>query len=98
MIWTKEFWKGLGERAIKTFFQAGVAAAVTAGIEAGVSGIDEVNWLRVLSVAALATVLSAATSVGNAEFVAGKAPVVVEPVEAPNTVIVNNPTTPPANG
>ena len=70
-MWTKKFWKGLGERAIKTFFQAGVAATVTAGVASGVSGVQEVNWLAIGSVALLATVLSAATSIGNADFTAG---------------------------
>lgn len=71
-FWSKEFWKGLGERAIKTFFQAGVAATLTAGVEAGTSGIGDVNWWSVGSIALLATVLSAATSIGNADFTAGK--------------------------
>jgi hypothetical protein len=71
-FWSKAFWKGLGERAIKTFFQAGVAATVTAGVEAGVNGITDVNWWTVGSIALLATVLSAATSIGNADFTAGK--------------------------
>lgn len=71
-MWTKAFWKGLGERAIKTFFQAGVAATVTAGISAGVSGVENVNWISVGSIALLATILSVATSIGNAEFTAGK--------------------------
>lgn len=71
MIWTKAFWKGLGERAIKTFFQSGVAAVAALGIEAGVNGIADVNWVTVASIAALATVLSAATSIGNADFTAG---------------------------
>jgi hypothetical protein len=72
-MWTKAFWKGLGERAIKTFFQSGVAAVATAGIEAGVGGVDSVNWISVGSVALLATILSVATSIGNADFTAGGA-------------------------
>ena len=70
-MWTKKFWKGLGERAIKTFFQSGVAATVTAGVASGVSGVQEVNWVAVGSIALLATVLSVATSIGNADFTAG---------------------------
>ena len=38
----------------------------------GVSiGIGEVDWLAAASVAAVATVLSVATSIGNASFTAG---------------------------
>lgn len=71
-MWTKAFWKGLGERAIKTFFQAGVAAVVTGGAEAVAGqGVESVNWLSVGSVALLATILSVATSIGNADFTAG---------------------------
>lgn len=71
MLWTKAFWKGLGERAIKTFFQSGVAAAASLGLVSGASTLGEVPWTTVLSIAALATVLSAATSIGNADFTAG---------------------------
>lgn len=66
MIWTKKFWKGLAERGIKTFFQSGVAAV---GVSAVV--VHDVNWITVGSTALLATILSAATSIGNADFVAG---------------------------
>lgn len=81
-MWTKQFWKGLGERAIKTFFQSGVAATVTAGIASGVSGVQEVNWVAVGSVALLATVLSVATSIGNSNFTAGVPAAVVAIVPA----------------
>lgn len=69
-IWTKAFWKGAGDRAIKTFFQTFVAVVV-AGVGADAvgasAGILEVSWLDALSVAALATLLSIATAVGNAD-------------------------------
>lgn len=74
MIWTKSFWKGVSERAIKTFFQAGVAAV---GVNA--VGITDVSWVAVGSVAALAAVLSIATSIGNADFTAGPPPAIVTP-------------------
>lgn len=69
-IWTKAFWKGALDRAIKTFFQTFVAVLITGvGAEAvGVSaGILDAPWLAALSVSALATFLSVATAVGNAD-------------------------------
>lgn len=76
-MFTAEFWKGAAERGLKTFLQTFVAVVV-AGVGAdavGVSaGLMDVSWLDALSVAALATVLSLATSAGNADFTAGVAP------------------------
>lgn len=69
-IWTKPFWKGALDRAIKTFFQTFVAVVTFAvGADAiGLSaGLFDVPWLDALSVAALATLLSIATAVGNAD-------------------------------
>ena len=69
-MWTLAFWKGAGERAIKTFFQTFVAVVGVTGL--GVSlGLSEVDWLAAASVAAVATVLSIATSIGNSSFTAG---------------------------
>lgn len=65
-MFTIAFWKGLVERAIKTFAQALVAVIGT-----GALGILDVDWASALSVAALATVASALTSIGNADFTAG---------------------------
>lgn len=65
MIWTKAFWKGAAERAIKTFFQTLVALIGTAVV------ISDVDWVTVLSGSVLATVLSVATSIAQPEFVAG---------------------------
>lgn len=62
-MWTLDFWKDLGERAIKTFAQA-----MAAGLAAGVVGILDVPWVDVLSVAALVTLLSVLTSLGSAPF------------------------------
>ena len=66
MIWTKAFWKGCAERAIKTCFQS-MAAAITVG-----ATLAEIDWVTVVSVAIVATLFSIATSIGNAEFTAGK--------------------------
>ena len=62
-MWTLDFWKDLGERAIKTFAQA-----MAAGLAAGVVGILDVPWVDVLSVSALVTLLSVLTSIGSAPF------------------------------
>ncbi|MGP5071651.1 holin [Arthrobacter rhombi] len=74
---TKQFWQGAAERAVKTFFQVFVAVAL-AGVGAdaigNTAGIGDISWLNALSVAALAVILSVATSLGNADFTAGKLP------------------------
>lgn len=69
-MWKLAFWKGAGERAIKTFFQTFVAVVGVTGIGVSV-GVGQVDWLTAASVAAVATVLSIATSIGNADFTAG---------------------------
>lgn len=75
MIWTVEFWKGAGERSIKTFLQVFVAVVTTqvgadaVGVDAGLQAAD---WTSALSVAALATLLSLATSVGDAAHTSGE--------------------------
>lgn len=84
MIWTAAFWKGAAERALKTFLQVFTAVLiVSAGAEAvGVSaGIFDVDWVSALSVAALATVLSLGTSLGNADFTAGPPAAEVTPLD-----------------
>ena len=73
----KQFWTGAGERAAKTFFQTFVAVAL-AGVGADAigttAGIGDISWTNALSVAALAVILSVATSLGNADFTAGNLP------------------------
>lgn len=74
---TIAFWKGAAERAIKTFIQSFVATLL-ASIGAVVSAW-EVPWQSALTaalgVSLLSAVLSLATSIGNADFTAGTAPV-----------------------
>jgi hypothetical protein len=62
-MWTLEFWKDLGERAIKTFAQSPAA-----GIVAGATGLLDVEWITVLSVAGLVTLASVLTSLASAPF------------------------------
>lgn len=66
MIWTLAFWKGLGERSIKTF------AATLAGLIAGDGlGLVDVDWGSALGVTSLATLVTVLIAIGNSEFVAG---------------------------
>lgn len=65
MIWTAAFWKGAGERAVKTFAQTLAAIAV---IGVPVFELDFAQGLGLAGTAALASVL---TSIGNADFTAG---------------------------
>ena len=73
MIWSVSFWRGAGERAVKTFAQALVAV-----IGVGAVGLLDVDWIGALSAALLATVVSVLTSIGNADFTSGQTPVVIE--------------------
>jgi len=67
VYFTKAFWKGAAERAIKTVGQA-AAAFVTADV----AGILDLDGVQLLSVAGLAGLVSLFQSVGNADFVAGE--------------------------
>jgi hypothetical protein len=71
MLWTSAFWKGAGERAIKTFAQAAVAV-----IGAETVGLLNVDFAGLASVAGLAALVSVLTSIGNADFVSGEVEVV----------------------
>ena len=66
MIWTKQFWLGAAERAIKTIAQSLVAVLGVAG-----TGLLTVNWIAALSVAGAAGLASLLTSIGSADHVAG---------------------------
>ena len=63
---TREFRRGAGERAVKTFAQALLAILGT-----GAVGILDVDWVGALSAAALATLVSLLTSISQPEFTAG---------------------------
>jgi hypothetical protein len=78
MLWTRSFWKGAGERAIKTFFQSVVALIGTAQL------IQSVDWKVLASGSLLATFLSLATSIGNADFTSGSSAPVPSGVPLPS--------------
>jgi len=59
-IFTRAFLAAAFERAIKTFFQAGVALISVAGL-----GFLDIDWVQVASVAGLAAVVSLATSIAS---------------------------------
>lgn len=67
MIWTKAFWQGAAERAIKTFFQTFVAVIGVVGLV----GVAEIDWVGAASISVVAALLSLATSIGNADFTSG---------------------------
>ena len=73
MIWTAAFWKGAGERSLKTFIQTFTAtqlAALTGALSAWDVAWTTTVWSSV-GVGLLAAVLSLLMSMGNADFTAG---------------------------
>lgn len=72
----KSWIKSAGIRALKTFAQTFVATIGT-----GAAVLGDVNWIMVLSSAALAAVLSLATSLAGLPEVKAVEPVVVEEVK-----------------
>jgi hypothetical protein len=77
MIWTRAFWQGAGERALKTLVAttlaqlgAGVIAAVSGGT-APTASLTDYNWPHIASVDALAVLVSLGIALGNASFTAG---------------------------
>lgn len=77
----KQFWLGVFERALKTFVQTFVAVlGVTAGVTYTAESFRGLPWESALITAAVAAILSVATSFGNPSFVAGKPK--VTPVDA----------------
>ena len=59
MIFTKQWLKAAGIRALKTVAQTAIATIGTSAV------LDEVNWIMVASASALAGILSLLTSVAG---------------------------------
>ena len=59
MVFTKQWLKAAGIRAIKTIAQTAIATIGTSAV------LDEVNWIMVASASALAGILSLLTSVAG---------------------------------
>ena len=59
MIFTKQWLKAAGVRAIKTIAQTAIATIGTSAV------LDEVNWIMVASASALAGILSLLTSIAG---------------------------------
>lgn len=87
MLWTLAFWKGAGERAVKTFAQVlvGFFAVGTT------TGLFDIDWPTALSVAGASTVASLLTSIGNADFTAGAQVVTVTPEEVVAAQVEDHP-------
>jgi hypothetical protein len=94
MLWTAAFWKGAGERALKTFLEVFVPTTIVAlGATAeGVLDAWTAPWLVALQtgtgLALGATAISVLVSLGNADFVAGGA---VDPRFVPHTTYTTLP-------
>lgn len=79
-MWTKAFWRGVVERAVKTFVQSFIAT-ITVAVGTKATAWD-IPWgataYSALGVSLIAAFYSLCTSIGNADFVAGNS--------APSTV------------
>lgn len=73
MLWTLAFWKGAAERSIKT-----IAQSIAAVIVVNTTGLADIDWVGVLSIAGAAGLASVLTSIGSADFVAGEPAVILE--------------------
>lgn len=72
-IWSKAFWQGAGERAVKTFAQAFVAVfGVGTAVEVGGVTLSGETWLLALVSGLAAAFLSVCTSIASPGFTAGE--------------------------
>jgi hypothetical protein len=60
------FWRNVGERALKTFFEGAGAALIAAG-----TGLVSTDWAGVLSVAGMSAIISVCLSIGSGATTAG---------------------------
>lgn len=65
-MWTATFWQALAERAIKTACQVLAAALVADG-----TGLIDTQWTGLLSMAGMAALVSALTSIGTGAITDG---------------------------
>ncbi|MDR0848069.1 MAG: holin [Propionibacteriaceae bacterium] len=65
-MWTKQFWKALAERAIKTACEAAVAL-----LTANATGLLDIDWISLLSVVAMATLVSVLTTIASGTVTGG---------------------------
>ncbi|WP_086825966.1 holin [Allokutzneria sp. NRRL B-24872] len=77
-MWTKLFWLGALERAIKTFAQAAVAVLAANSV-----GLLDAPWGAAASAAGMAAVLSLLTSIGSATIGDRDSPSLVRTAAAP---------------
>lgn len=72
MMWTRKFWRGTAERAIKTTAQvAGATIAV------GATSLLDVDWRGLLALAGLGGLMSVLTSIGSAKATDSDSPSLV---------------------
>ena len=67
-----------GEGTAGKFLFTTVAESLAAVIVVNATGLADINWVGVLSIAGAAGLASLLTSIGNADFVAGEPAVVIE--------------------
>jgi hypothetical protein len=86
-MFAARFWLSLAERALKTFAQTLVALWP---LGENALGLIEVNWQNSLSVAGLAALISALTSIASAGIGPDGSPSLVgEPAKQPEALIPN---------
>lgn len=76
---TGAFWGDTAVRAVKTFAQSAIAV-----ITAQATGLLNIDWLNMLSIAGLAALLSVLTSVASGDTVGGAAAIQPPPGPQPS--------------